>query len=823
MARGPLAQLGRRFQHKNNKTEYQSQTTTTTTTSGATATSSAAVVYSKIATTTTTTSPTSVTTRPRPLATSTTTTMTTPYNTEEFTTEFKALQEDKNNDTERRRSGSGIIGSGSGSGDVITTTMDDNDTVHVHDANAQQCCQQQPQQQQQEPDRNTSPPPTNTSTTPPTNTTISQFDAMMHLMKGNLGPGCLNLPHAFAVSGWLLGMVLFLVVALQGIYSMLLLVSCKQYIRSHLQQQREAQAAQQQQQQQQQQQHTDRRQQQQQHTDSNDRNNIDVAGTIEEGGEIEMIVDETTIVTFMDIAAFSHGRVGSILVQVFLFILQGGVCCVFLSLIATNFHASLPQNTLHLDSCVFLVTLLLLVVVLVRDLKELKWLSLGANCLMILAIFTASFSAIAVLYQHNHHNDNDNNDNDNETAKLGTTNPRYIAMFVSSMFYSFEGIGLVMPIENSYVGYATKSTNNDNNEKKNTNQETPDGNTTTTCTNHDTSSDTQIRNPDTRIREASSSQLLQQQQQQEQNKRIASFLNPVLLGSMGCVGVLFLLIGITCGPAFPDIVEGSITAYLTTKYPNSKWYQGVNALVMVAVFFTFPLQLTPAMEVLQEWFGPGCDPQCDSCCFGFGVGEWSQTRTNNRNTTTTIANDGLLRLRRRHRPPSRRQQRRGGGGHHTPLSQQEEEEEDETVPEDELLPEEGEEGVDVMAVATEETNNSTTTSTPIHNESTPMNTNTNRNRHDSTTPTPPNTCFGTKEWIFRRYVVVICCAIIVLCVQDLGLLMSLFGAVGNTGLAAMPCLIHLQLMTMPTKETNTARRDSESSSESRRRRRRNTK
>eukprot|EP00751_Fragilariopsis_kerguelensis_P044907 CAMPEP_0170996478 /NCGR_PEP_ID=MMETSP0736-20130129/12259_1 /TAXON_ID=186038 /ORGANISM="Fragilariopsis kerguelensis, Strain L26-C5" /LENGTH=324 /DNA_ID=CAMNT_0011422927 /DNA_START=406 /DNA_END=1377 /DNA_ORIENTATION=- len=324
--------------------------------------------------------------------------MTTPYNTEEFTTEFKALQEDKNNDTERRRSGSGSIGSGSGSGDVITTTMDDNDTVHVHDANAQQCFQQQ----QPQPDQNTP----NTTTSTSTNT-ISQFDAMMHLMKGNLGPGCLNLPHAFAVSGWLLGMVLFLVVALQGIYSMLLLVSCKQYIRSHLQQQREAQAAQQQQQQQEQ-----RRQQQQQHTDSNDRNNIDVAGTIEEGGEIEMIVDETTIVTFMDIAAFSHGRVGSILVQVFLFILQGGVCCVFLSLIATNFHASLPQNTLHLDSCVFLVTLLLLVVVLVRDLKELKWLSLGANCLMILAIFTASFSAISVLYQNNHHNDNDN-DNDN--------------------------------------------------------------------------------------------------------------------------------------------------------------------------------------------------------------------------------------------------------------------------------------------------------------------------------------------------------------------------------------------------------------------------
>eukprot|EP00537_Pseudo-nitzschia_pungens_P001807 CAMPEP_0172373084 /NCGR_PEP_ID=MMETSP1060-20121228/50265_1 /TAXON_ID=37318 /ORGANISM="Pseudo-nitzschia pungens, Strain cf. cingulata" /LENGTH=154 /DNA_ID=CAMNT_0013099295 /DNA_START=384 /DNA_END=844 /DNA_ORIENTATION=- len=36
--------------------------------------------------------------------------------------------------------------------------------------------------------------------------TISEFDAVMHLVKGNLGPGCLNIPHAFALSGWVLGL-----------------------------------------------------------------------------------------------------------------------------------------------------------------------------------------------------------------------------------------------------------------------------------------------------------------------------------------------------------------------------------------------------------------------------------------------------------------------------------------------------------------------------------------------------------------------------------------------------------------------------------------
>ena len=59
---------------------------------------------------------------------------------------------------------------------------------------------------------------------------LSSVDASMHLMKGNLGPGCLNLPHAFALlihggstgtrNGFLLSLVFFFTVIVQGIYSM---------------------------------------------------------------------------------------------------------------------------------------------------------------------------------------------------------------------------------------------------------------------------------------------------------------------------------------------------------------------------------------------------------------------------------------------------------------------------------------------------------------------------------------------------------------------------------------------------------------------------
>jgi len=307
-------------------------------------------------------------------------------------------------------------------------------------------------------------------------------------------------------------------------------------------------------------------------------------------------------------------------------------------------------------------------VVLVRDLKELKWLSMGANVMMITAIFTASGSAMYVLYQNYvaHDADNDNYsdvdvdfevlDHEETHYKRFTKNPATIATFVSSMFYSFEGIGLVMPIENSYVGYkntipTNKSVDDDDEESVNSDDD------------DDSDDDDEV------VRKAS---------------RSKSFVSPVLIGSMCLVAFLFLLIGVTCGPAFPDIVDGSVTAYLTTKYPESIWYQCVNASVMVAVFLTFPLQLTPAMEVLQEWFGPGCNP-CMVCNDDVGSCNGSMVRNKN----------GVVR---------------------------------------------------------------------------------------------------NYEWIFRRYLVVFSCSIIVLTVNDLALLMSLFGAVGNTGLAAMPCILHLKLM-----------------------------
>mmetsp|Transcript_45598 Transcript_45598/g.52700 ORF Transcript_45598/g.52700 Transcript_45598/m.52700 type:complete len:468 (+) Transcript_45598:481-1884(+) len=133
--------------------------------------------------------------------------------------------------------------------------------------------------------------------------------------------------------------------------------------------------------------------------------------------------------------------------------------------------------------------------------------------------------------------------------------------------------------------------------------------------------------------------------------------------------------------------NGSVTAYLTMKYPTIVWYKVINVFVMIAIFCTFPLQLTPAMEVLNEWFGPGCDPKCCSSSSGSTTNSSTSTGTftGTSNTTSASSNDtrlrGLLSVRRR------RQRRRRG---HTQIAQQDNNENDDdefTTVEEEALAE----------------------------------------------------------------------------------------------------------------------------------------
>jgi hypothetical protein len=200
---------------------------------------------------------------------------------------------------------------------------------------------------------------------------------------------------------------------------------------------------------------------------------------------------------------------------------------------------------------------------------------------------------------------------------------------------------------------------------------------------------------------------------------------------MSFVATLFLLIGVTASLGFPDIVSGSITAYLEANNDDNAWFGIVNALVIVAVFLTFPLQLTPAMEVLDEWIVPGT-----MCCRNDNNDDDDDDGGN--------TNDGLMVV----------IQRVDSTDHHRA---------------DALL----------------------SPNTPGDND----NDDDDIGIVGSTFPTRAlfSWFFAGQEWILRRYLFVLGCTLVVLLVDDLGLLMALFGAVGQTGLALLPCVIHRTL------------------------------
>lgn len=211
---------------------------------------------------------------------------------------------------------------------------------------------------------------------------ISQLDAFFALVKGNLGPGLLALPFAFAHTGWVLGTPIFLLTVAQGVYTMLVLAECKRALTS------------------------------------------------------------PDVVTMGDVAQKALGAWGRRVAEIFVFVVQGGVCCCFVDLVTGNMIDVLGKLFGPLSSST--VTLLMAPVFLgmsmfrnVAQLSSLNKLGIVAMAFSVVIGTVVGVQRLGAMGA--------------QTAiSAAAWSRRPITdsmMLAAAVFYSFEGLGLVLPVQ----------------------------------------------------------------------------------------------------------------------------------------------------------------------------------------------------------------------------------------------------------------------------------------------------------------------------------------------------------------------------------------
>eukprot|EP00118_Oscarella_pearsei_P004848 m.21405 g.21405 ORF g.21405 m.21405 type:complete len:507 (+) comp28166_c0_seq6:211-1731(+) len=220
---------------------------------------------------------------------------------------------------------------------------------------------------------------------------ISDFEAFMHLVKGNVGTGILGLPKAISQAGLLLGPLFLALMSLMSTTSMLLLVRC-----SHTLSERAGVSA------------------------------LDYADVAEEAGK-----------RYSNRLAIIFRRV----VNSFLLVTQLGFCCVYFLFIADNtvqiLQASgvvFPFSDYNAARAVLPIIMVPMIVCsYIRSLDHLAAFSTIANIaslLGLIGIYVYTLSHVK------------------EGSLPLVSSPAGWPLFFGSAVYAFEGIGVVLPLEN---------------------------------------------------------------------------------------------------------------------------------------------------------------------------------------------------------------------------------------------------------------------------------------------------------------------------------------------------------------------------------------
>uniref|UniRef100_W8BB83 Proton-coupled amino acid transporter 1 n=1 Tax=Ceratitis capitata TaxID=7213 RepID=W8BB83_CERCA len=223
---------------------------------------------------------------------------------------------------------------------------------------------------------------------PPT----SYVTTLIHIFKGNIGPGLFAMGDAFRNGGLLVGPILLVVIGVISVHCQHVLVNCSEKMRAL----------------------------------TNGVVCADYADTVEqcfENGPVKLR---------------TWSKMMKTIVNIFICVTQLGFCCIYIVFISTNMKQIFDAYNIEID--VHLVMVIIFVPILLTSLiTNLKWLmpvSLIASICMIVGLAVTIFYALK------------DGVPSAEERKLYTDGP-HLALFFGTAIFAFEGITLVLPLRNA--------------------------------------------------------------------------------------------------------------------------------------------------------------------------------------------------------------------------------------------------------------------------------------------------------------------------------------------------------------------------------------
>ncbi|XP_077983547.1 proton-coupled amino acid transporter 1-like [Glandiceps talaboti] len=225
----------------------------------------------------------------------------------------------------------------------------------------------------------------------------SDVQTLMHLLKGNIGTGLLGLAYAVKHAGIVLGPIALFVMAIICIHCMKKLVDCSHKL-----------------------------------CEKTSQTSLDYGGVAQEAFQRGPLT-----------CLHSRGHIGRRIVNGFLILTQLGFCCVYFVFMADNFQQVYKHFYGDSTPSVQIFMLILLVPVtlycFIQNLDDLAIFSMFANIILAIGLIIIYEYLISGIIDNSHH--------DQFNIDLIAPLPG-LPIFFGSAIYAFEGIGVVLPLEN---------------------------------------------------------------------------------------------------------------------------------------------------------------------------------------------------------------------------------------------------------------------------------------------------------------------------------------------------------------------------------------